>query len=250
MLLILDTSLAAGSMVALVSADGGTLLGEAVYPRAEGGSSHLLTGAQGLLEAAGGGLDTITGLVISRGPGSYTGLRIGFGLAQGLSESRRIPAAAVPSYEAFARRYRESLAPLVVCYDARSRGLAFVAYLEGEEVPMCGTPGQALPPLAAAVKDRLELGEDRVLVSMAPAAALPGLIPRPCRLVGPGVAVLVAQLGEDLPGDLEAAVGSDRPGALSLAGLALERLAAGGDDLERIEPYYLGTLPAPPRAAR
>ncbi|MFO7769671.1 MAG: tRNA (adenosine(37)-N6)-threonylcarbamoyltransferase complex dimerization subunit type 1 TsaB, partial [bacterium] len=131
MLLVFDTSLADESMVALADEEGKERYGTRVYPRKEGGSAYLLRGARELLGVRGAGLEALTGLVVSRGPGSYTGLRIGFSLAQGLSEARSLPVVSVPSFDAFAAGHREPGLPLVVCYDARSRGVAFVIFPAG-----------------------------------------------------------------------------------------------------------------------
>ena len=43
------------------------------------------------LEENGGGFDSLTGIGVRRGPGSYTGLRIGLTVLNTLAESKKVP---------------------------------------------------------------------------------------------------------------------------------------------------------------
>jgi tRNA threonylcarbamoyladenosine biosynthesis protein TsaB len=47
------------------------------------------------------------GLVVSQGPGSFTGLRIGLGLAKGLALSRKLPIVGVPTLDVVARPHMD-----------------------------------------------------------------------------------------------------------------------------------------------
>jgi len=245
LLLLLDTSLAEESLVALADERGSRLHGTRVYPRREGGSAHLLKGAHELLDARGAGLEALKGLVVNRGPGSYTGLRIGFGLAQGLSETRTLPVVSVPSFDAFAAGHREHGVPLVVCYDARSRGIAFVIFPADSEGPIKAGSDAERRAAASAVEDRMELGERGVLIYIAPAAALPGLVPRPSRLVGPGVRTLARRLEGEIPSDLDLVADTRRAEPQHMAALGAQRLLEGAEDPVAASPYYLGTVAAP-----
>ncbi len=241
MLLLFDTSTTT-AVTALAVADGRTVIGEMVYPRSAGGSAHLLEGAVQLLTSAGVDLEAVTGLVLNRGPGSYTGLRVGYALAQGLGEARGLPSVGVPSYAAFGAQFRPAEATLCVCYDARSRGVAWVTYLPGQSEPLREGQEKGAGRSTAA----LALGEDRVLLQIAPAAAIPGLVPRPCRLVGPGVGVLRRSMGEVPPGDMECIAGSERAAPEHLLTLGARRLEEGGEDPVATRPFYLGTMETPP----
>ncbi|HEX6692227.1 MAG TPA: tRNA (adenosine(37)-N6)-threonylcarbamoyltransferase complex dimerization subunit type 1 TsaB, partial [Burkholderiales bacterium] len=94
-----------------------------------------------------GELDAIA---FGAGPGSFTGLRIACGLAQGLALARGLPVLGVPTLEALAE---EAGAPRVVaCLDARM-GEVYYAALEKqagrwrEAVPLqCVAPDAAPPP--------------------------------------------------------------------------------------------------------
>lgn len=80
------------------------------------------------LRAAGIGLDDLAGIVVGDGPGSFTGLRIGFALARGLAHERGLPVIAVPSLLAHARAGAlaagAGAAPVAACFDAL-RGQVF-----------------------------------------------------------------------------------------------------------------------------
>ena len=55
-----------------------------------------------LLDRAGIGINRLDGIVVDSGPGSFTGLRIGLGLAQGLAYGAGIPLAGICSLESLA----------------------------------------------------------------------------------------------------------------------------------------------------
>lgn len=242
MLLLFDTSTTT-AVTALAVSDGQAVVGEKVYPRPQGGSARLLAGVTELLHSSGVDLGAVTGIVLNRGPGSYTGLRVGYALAQGLLETRGIPSVGVPSYAAFGEQFRPARAALCVLYDARSRGVAWVTFPMGQSQPLRAGSERA----SGRGTTVLELGEERVLLQIAPAAAIPGLVPRPCRLVGPGVGILRRSMGGVPPGDVECISGSERAAPAHLCALGARRLEEGGEDPVSTRPFYLGTLEAPVR---
>ena len=142
------------------------------------------------------------------GPGSFTGLRIACGIAQGIAFARELPACGVSTLEALAE---ESGAPRVVaCLDARM-GEVYYAALEKQD----GRWREVIPAQCVA----------------------PERAPRP-----PGTGWLGCGSGFAAYGDM----GFDRvypeihPGAAAVARLAAPRLAAGeGVDAARIAPVYL-----------
>jgi tRNA threonylcarbamoyladenosine biosynthesis protein TsaB len=70
----------------------------------------------------------LAGIVIADGPGSFTGLRIGWAAAKGLAQERGLPLFAVPSLLAAATGATTVLGavPVAVCFDAL-RGQVFAA---------------------------------------------------------------------------------------------------------------------------
>ncbi|TNE81102.1 MAG: tRNA (adenosine(37)-N6)-threonylcarbamoyltransferase complex dimerization subunit type 1 TsaB [Bacteroidetes bacterium] len=77
-------------------------------------------------------------IAISKGPGSYTGLRIGVSLAKGLAYGFGIPVIAIPTLEALAESVRETRKEEVVYYpmvDARRMEVYTAGYdSEGKEI--------------------------------------------------------------------------------------------------------------------
>jgi tRNA threonylcarbamoyladenosine biosynthesis protein TsaB len=97
MILAIDTSLPMLS-VALTS-EGATLGALAV--RGEGSRNEkLLPAVDWLLSECGTGLEAIELFAVTRGPGSFTGLRIGLATVQGMATALERPICAIPTHEA------------------------------------------------------------------------------------------------------------------------------------------------------
>ncbi|MEM8861340.1 MAG: tRNA (adenosine(37)-N6)-threonylcarbamoyltransferase complex dimerization subunit type 1 TsaB [Chloroflexota bacterium] len=60
----------------------------------------------------------LTGISVAIGPGSYTGLRIGLGVAQGLAAVHGMPIVGVPTHEIVAKNIPSSSLPLWVVVEA------------------------------------------------------------------------------------------------------------------------------------
>jgi tRNA threonylcarbamoyl adenosine modification protein YeaZ len=71
----------------------------------------------------------LTGLVLGRGPGSFTGLRVGAATVLGLHQALRIPVLGRPSLEATAAAALRATERIAIALDAR-RGAFFVARYE------------------------------------------------------------------------------------------------------------------------
>jgi tRNA threonylcarbamoyladenosine biosynthesis protein TsaB len=80
----------------------GTVLAEDAEPASRSHVSSLPALVERVLARAGVAICDVEGLAISIGPGSFTGLRIGLGLAKGIAFAGRLPLAAVPTLEALA----------------------------------------------------------------------------------------------------------------------------------------------------
>jgi tRNA threonylcarbamoyladenosine biosynthesis protein TsaB len=163
---------------------------------------------------ADGGLTAarLDAVAFGAGPGSFTGLRIACGLAQGLALARDLPVLGVSSLEAIAQE--AGATRVVACVDARMREVYYAA-LEEDGVPQ-------FPRWREVISTRC----------IAPQAA-----PRP-----PGHGWIGAGNGFGVyanPG-LSKVLPDVHPTALAVAQLAAPRLAAGeGVDAAAAAPMYV-----------
>jgi tRNA threonylcarbamoyl adenosine modification protein YeaZ len=125
MRLAIDTS---GVAQALVVLDGRRLVAGDDWVR-QRGDPPVLTRIDALVKRAGLRPDELEAVLAARGPGSFTGLRVGLSLAAGLAYARHIPLYAADSLPIVARRAIGDPAT-VVLRDA-GRGEVF-AWREGE----------------------------------------------------------------------------------------------------------------------
>jgi tRNA threonylcarbamoyladenosine biosynthesis protein TsaB len=72
-------------------------------------------------------VEDLAGVIVGDGPGSFTGLRIGWAAAKGLAQERGLPLCAVPSLMGAAHAAaRGEVGPVAACFDAL-RGQVFAA---------------------------------------------------------------------------------------------------------------------------
>lgn len=179
-------------------------------------SQRLLPMIRGALADARITLDELDGIAFGAGPGSFTGIRIGCGVAQGLAFGANLPVIAVPTLAALAQEARreKGWTKVAACLDARMREIYFAVY-EAE---------------GANWRARVEA------LVMAPGALRAPAARGACG-AGNGYAAyptLAAELG------LAAADPALRPTGRSIVELALPRLAAGeGVAAENALPFYV-----------
>jgi tRNA threonylcarbamoyladenosine biosynthesis protein TsaB len=111
-------------------------------------SRRALAMAAELLRAAGLALAEIDAIAFDAGPGSFTGLRIGCGIAQGLGFALARPVVPVVSLEALAVQCDAATA--LVALDARMGEVYCCAYALRGAVATALGPVQVLPPAQAA----------------------------------------------------------------------------------------------------
>ncbi len=98
---------------------------------APSGHSKLVIGmARELLGDAGLALADLDLLAVDIGPGSFTGLRVGIGVAQGLAYGAGLPAAGIVSLAALARDLPG--VPVIAALDARMGQVYWGVYRDGE----------------------------------------------------------------------------------------------------------------------
>jgi tRNA threonylcarbamoyladenosine biosynthesis protein TsaB len=125
-------------------ADGSVIERAAELPN--GSSEWLLPNVRTLLTEAGVALNMLDGIAFGAGPGSFTGLRLAAGCAQGLAYGLDLPVLGVGTLEALALASGESRA--YACLDARMNEVYVAAYENGVEVmsPIVCPPTQAPMP--------------------------------------------------------------------------------------------------------
>jgi tRNA threonylcarbamoyladenosine biosynthesis protein TsaB len=103
-------------------------------PAGQAHSERLLPLVDAVLAEAGWSLRSLDGIAFGAGPGSFTGVRIACGVAQGLGLGADLPLVPVPTLEALAQAaWREhSATHVVACLDARMREVYVAAYVREE----------------------------------------------------------------------------------------------------------------------
>ena len=100
--------------------------------------------------------DELQAIAVSKGPGSYTGLRIGVSAAKGLFFSLDIPLLSVPTLDSLARQAFSEEVPVVIpMLDAR-RMEVYTAGYTGKGVQLFTTRAEVLHP--ESYKEYLEAG--------------------------------------------------------------------------------------------
>ena len=127
MRLAIDTS---GVDQAMVVLDGRRVLAAEDWVRRRD-DQPVLARLEALVERAGGRPDDLDAVAAARGPGSFTGLRVGLALAAGLAYARHIPLYLVDSLPILARRAKGD--PATVALRDAGRAEVF-AWREGETV--------------------------------------------------------------------------------------------------------------------
>lgn len=155
-----------------------------------------------VLESSGGGIDTVSAVIVCTGPGSFTGLRVGIAVAKGIAVGRAIPVVGVSLFEVALQRLGEQ----------SGRVLAVVPHRRGEY--FVSPIGKSVNAESVRVVPESEL---LVLASQN-------------RLIGIG-------LNDPIPAGIE----PFEYNASDLLHVGMARLEAGSaDSIETLEPLYCG----------
>ena len=123
-------------------------LGERRAESLTGGSGLVLPWVDELLAAADLPLAALDGIAFGAGPGSFTGLRLACGIAQGLAFGLDLPVLGVGTLEALALASGEGRG--FACLDARMNEVYCAAYaVDGRRVTEMTAPHVVAPALAA-----------------------------------------------------------------------------------------------------
>jgi len=116
-----------------------------------------------LLRVEGAELAEVTGWVVSRGPGSFTGIRIGLSTVRALAWARGVPVYGACTLDALACGARlPGGAPALVLLDARKAEVYAAAYVGGPDGPLPVGPPRLVKPERAATL--LPAGDQPVMV--------------------------------------------------------------------------------------
>ena len=197
------------------------LEGSCVFRQIHAGQKHsdlLVPMVMELLAEAGLGLRDLDGLAYGMGPGSFTGLRIACGVAQGLALGADLRVLGVSTLEALAEEAGEihGATKVAACLDARMNEIYAGLYQRNEEGWRTLAGPVVCPPAAAPIPDT-----DGYLG------------------VGSGFAAYTA-LAERLADNVDRVDGTVIPHARAIARLAAPRFARGeGLPAEAAEPLYI-----------
>jgi tRNA threonylcarbamoyladenosine biosynthesis protein TsaB len=173
--LAIDTALAACSAALLDTADGGIVASESL-PMTRGQAEALMPLVARVMKESGMAFADIDRVVVTTGPGSFTGLRVGIAAARGIALAADKPALGVSTLSAYAAPHLadDEAAPVVVAIDARHEHV----YLQ-----VFGPGGRTLvAPRLAALSEAVRAASEA-----------------PCRIVGSAAQSVVARLGKDAP---------------------------------------------------
>ena len=109
MLLAIDTST---EMAGLALVKDSRLLAELTWHCGQNHTIQLLPQLNSLLDKIGANLQSVTGIVVARGPGSFNGLRVGISTAKGLAFSLNAPIVGICTLEAAAYQHAETGLPI------------------------------------------------------------------------------------------------------------------------------------------
>jgi len=118
--LAIDTALGACSTAVLDTARGGIVASESL-PMTRGHAEALMPLLQRVMKASGVAFAELDRVVVTTGPGSFTGLRVGIAAARGFGVALNVPVVGVSTLSAYAAPYlsEDARTPVVVAIDAR-----------------------------------------------------------------------------------------------------------------------------------
>ena len=116
----------------------------------------------------------IGGVVCMGGPGSFTGLRIGFSLAKGLALSLGIPFVPIPTLDCMARHLAYWPGIAVPVLDAKKKAFFCALYRDGKRIcpDMDATPQEIAAALAESLSPQTKTGATEQALLFGPGAEM------------------------------------------------------------------------------
>ena len=125
MQLAIDTSTETAS---IALAEDGEVLAELTWRCGQNHSVELLPRLTHLLNQTGANLQSVSCIIVARGPGSFNGLRVGISTAKGLAFSLGIPVVGIGTLEVEAYPHAETGLPICQIFDAGRGEIATAMY--------------------------------------------------------------------------------------------------------------------------
>ncbi|RLD00062.1 MAG: tRNA (adenosine(37)-N6)-threonylcarbamoyltransferase complex dimerization subunit type 1 TsaB [Chloroflexi bacterium] len=125
MLVAIDT---ATSHASLALHDGFRVRVEHTWETSRRHTVELMPRLVAALEQLGLGAEHLSGVAVTRGPGSFTGLRVGVALAKGLALARGLPLVGVPTLDVVAAAQGRDRRPLCAVLQAGRRRICVAIY--------------------------------------------------------------------------------------------------------------------------
>ncbi len=147
--LAIDTALAACSAAILDTQHGGIIARESL-PMLRGHAEALMPLIRRIMDEADTVFRNLDRVVVTTGPGSFTGLRVGIAAARGIALAINKPAVGLSTLSAYAAPYLadDDNAPVVVAIDARHNHVYLQVFATGGRT----VAGPRLAPLSEAVR--------------------------------------------------------------------------------------------------
>ncbi len=209
----------------IVNDDGSGVLSEITFAARADHGAKLTPSVDAALDLADLARTDLELIAISRGPGSFTGLRVGLAFAKGLARALDVPLVGVPTLEAYARRGRFWPGPVWVLVPDRRDSVYCAGYERGRPIQS---------PTVCRVAD-------------VPAQLTPSDDSQPPLLLGPGADAHRDALRRALPDAELADAALARPSGATVAHLGREHHARNQtDELYPLEPLYAQGPPVTP----
>lgn len=195
-----------------------TVLEEITAVHEQTHSKHLLEMIHAVLQSTGLGMSSLDGFAVTRGPGSFTGLRIGISSIKGLALAVNKPVVGISSLEALAQQSTSATDFIYALIDAR-KGQVYAAVY------------RLTPEGLNQENDEMVLSPDELLED----------IDKPCIFVGSG-AVLYREIISQKLGDLASFAPQDRHiiRASTIACLGFKRFENGEvGEIAELVPHYI-----------
>lgn len=195
-----------------------SILAEILEGSGETHSRHLMTMIEHVLDVSHLSIRDLQGMAVTKGPGSFTGLRIGISTVKGLSLVSGKPVVGVSTLDAMASQYQCPGMQVAIWLDARKKEVYCARYrFDGQR--------------------HRKIDPDRVL---SPAEAVRG-ISEPCLFIGDGAAKYREQIKQALEHRAYfGCQGQDVIRASSVGLLSVAMFASGQvDTYDTLMPYYI-----------